>query len=135
MTYLVADVQSLVGQEVEIYRNLHKPHGTFSVRVAAGPNRGRVLAHVQHIELKDVTFKVSAAGREKVRATRRKLVHAVVRGEVTAVEMAGDIPLADWLPVRYNPYETDTFIRQDTQTPIAQAAKAIGVSGRVMVAK
>ena len=87
---------------VEVYRNLHK--GCFSVRALNGEDKGRVIDHVQSIMLKDATFVVQPAGRDRVLREQRKNVHAFVRGTIT------DQPIKHGLPVRYDPYLNDAFV-------------------------
>jgi hypothetical protein len=89
-------------QRVEVYRNLHK--NCYSVRALSGENKGRVVNHVQAIILKDATFVVQPAGRDRVLREQRKNVHAFVRGTIT------DQPVVHGLSVRYDPYLNDAFI-------------------------
>ena len=122
---------NLLGRRIDIYLNLHKP-GYLSVRSASGPDRGRVIAHVQGIDLKDVVFKVSETGRDRVRRNRRKEVHAVVRGTITqCLTEAQSCLITNYLadhggiPVRYNPYETDFFITR-------KGGKRVNVADRIV---
>lgn len=95
---------------VYVYRNLRKK--CFSVRQG-----GRVVAHVPSITLKDCTFIVQPAGRDRVRREGRKNVHAFVKGMVTEDR--------EWLkdPSRavYDPYKFDTFVNGMTWKPIHSA--------------
>jgi hypothetical protein len=78
----------------EVYWNLHK--GGYSVR-----ERGRVIAHVDHIVLRDARFVVQRGGlRERV-----KRVHAMVRGGVAE---SAQLPHGA-VAVTYNPYRADHF--------------------------
>jgi hypothetical protein len=110
----------LMSQRVEVYWNLHK--NCFSYR----PIGGRVI-HADSIVLKDVTFAVQPAGRERVLREKKKNVHAFVRGTlIAATDKSGyvqmhpgfqnrdcirliDDCLDDGVCVRYNPYESDSF--------------------------
>jgi hypothetical protein len=87
---------------VEVYRNLHK--GCYSVRALSGEDKGHVIDHVQSITLRDVSFIVQPAGRDRVLEQQRKNVHAFVRGTIT------DTPVQYGLSVRYDPYLNDAFI-------------------------
>ena len=107
----------LIGERVEVYWNLHKD--LYSVRALTGPNKGRVVAHVEAIDLYDVTFAVQLAGRNRVLAERRKNVHAFVRGIVTA-----GLPDARYQVVTYNPYKYETFVDASTERPIRGASIA-----------
>jgi len=61
---------------VFVYRNIHK--NCLSVR---NVKTGLVMAHVDSITLKNVKFKVSAKGRERVLKEKAKNVHAGVEVE------------------------------------------------------
>ena len=87
---------------VEVYRNLHKD--CYSVRALSGEDKGRVIDHVQSITLRDVSFIVQPAGRNRVLEEERKNVHAFVRGTIT------DAPVKHGMSVRYDPYLNDAFI-------------------------
>jgi hypothetical protein len=84
----------------------------------------RVIAHVDSITLKDVTYPVSQAGRARVLAERRKNVHAYVQGIVVSSGSLSDmqayadhvieksrssIHVADMKEICYNPYKKAFF--------------------------
>lgn len=111
-------------QPVDVYLNLHKSEGVpgqldkpwYSLRCRTS---GRVLAHADELVLDDAEFVVNAAGRDKVRATGRKNVHAVVRGLVRtdmSVEQQGE-------PIFYDPYRVDEFVIAGTATPVREAQR------------
>jgi hypothetical protein len=114
----------LTGTKVEVYWNLHKK--VFSVRARSGEHRGRVIAHVDEFTLVNATFAVSEAGRRRVLAEQRKNVHAFVRGEWS--EPTDE----QMLPVTYNPYKYETFVRSVDGSPVLEAAVVHGLaaSGR-----
>lgn len=86
---------------VEVYRNLHK--GMYSIR-----KDGVVIAHAPSVTLSNPKFKVSAAGRDRVRREKRKNVHAVVKGELIGI---GETPcIVDPVLISYNPYVNETFV-------------------------
>lgn len=89
--------------------------------------RGKVIAHVESIILRDATFHVSEAGRQKVLRQKRKNVHAVIRGEFVSNQ-----PVTELLgtKVRYNPYQTETFVKEDG-TPIHKAFE-VSITGRLV---
>ncbi len=66
--------------KVSVYFNLHRK--VFSIRAEEGPCKGKVIAHADDVMLGDVSFTVSAAGRERVRREGRKNVHAFVKGKL-----------------------------------------------------
>jgi len=110
----------MIGERVFIYRNLHKK--CYSVKSL---KTGRVIAHVDSIDLIDVTFKVSQAGRQRVLNERRKNVHAGVVGYV-ANPIINDRPI----DVTYNPYKYNSFVIKDNELPIFKATHAhIDLSG------
>lgn len=100
------------GQVVEVYRNLHT--GGFSIRCA---KTKLVLAHSENVILKNVKFVVSQAGREKVIQTKHKFVHAFLRGEYVGFNWIIK-PLEKKVPIYYNPYKTETFIKATSTEPI-----------------
>ena len=105
----------LVGQRVYVYRNLTK--GCWSLKSL---KTGKVVAHADNLVLKDVIFKVSEAGRQRVLRDKRKNVHAGVVGTIqppTGPEGArhlgsGYFNGLNWIgrPVTYNPYKGGTFV-------------------------
>ena len=90
---------------VKVYRNLHKD--CYSVR-----QNGLVVGHTQRINLRDCTFHVSAALRDKVRESRVKNVHALIQGYVTnhLPELNRHIDTRKVQSVYYNPHCVDTFV-------------------------
>ena len=92
-----------LNQPVEVYKNLSRD--CYSVRQG-----GIVRFHTHAICLKDVEYKVSEAGRQRVLREKRKNVHAVVKGTIVhSRELWFEkLPFpADW--VTYNPYKNDSF--------------------------
>ena len=110
-------LNSLIGQRVKVYYNLHKH--TFSVQ-----KNGLVVLHADYVKLEDVEFKVRPGGREKVRQEKSKNVHAFVIGNLVDFceypcdeipeEPTGDI-------VTYDPYKYDSFVYRDTKEPVYNA--------------
>ena len=93
---------------VQVYYNLHKH--CYSIRQS-----GRVIGHTDSIVLRDARFNVAPAGRDKVRATGVKNVHATVTGYlhnqfvsngnwVRSIESRYD-------SVAYNPFKYDQFVK------------------------
>lgn len=107
-------------KKVWVYRNLQK--GLWSVMQG-----GRVVAHAERVYLRDVTYHVRPAGRDKVRATKQKNVHAFVVGywiELPVIRAAEIKYLKDeddtlpYFGVVYDPYDNDTFINEDHDAAI-----------------
>jgi hypothetical protein len=94
--------------KVFTYFNLHKM--VFSVKALEGPNKGRVIAHTESIQLTDVTFKVSQAGRTRVLNEQKKNVHAGVIGTFKSFDKASTECLK---MAYYNPYKTNQFLNGD----------------------
>ena len=92
-------------KRVQVYWNIRL--GRYSVRQS-----GRVIYHVDSIVLRDVRFNVAPAGRDKVRATGVKNVHATVTGYLDPVN--GEYMLIDCNDhdyVAYNPFKYDQFVK------------------------
>lgn len=93
-----------LNQQVRIYFNLHKKLLSVQAKV---DGRWKVVAHVEDAYVRNATFKVSEAGRQRVIKEKRKNVHAYILGELEAeISYLSDKPFH---PVRYNPYETNKF--------------------------
>jgi hypothetical protein len=92
-------------KRVQVYYNIRR--GDYSVRQS-----GRVIDHVDTIVLRDVRFNVATAGRDKVRATGVKNVHATVTGYIDSENH--DFMLIDYKDhdyVSYNPFKYDSFVK------------------------
>lgn len=117
---------------VFVYFNLHRH--CFSVRALEGQDRGRVIAHANAVHLRDVEFRVSQAGRERVLRERAKNVHAGVVGTLSSMQHAESAEaLTDIVQrfeavakrVTYNPYRTTYFILSACETPVHRAREAL----------
>jgi hypothetical protein len=96
--------------KVFVYWNLHRK--VWSVKALSGYARGLVIGHGHAVWLRDVTGKVSAAGRDRVRREGVKHVHA---GMVGTLDLGRPVKLLHaWFleaeQVTYNPYKHDTFV-------------------------
>lgn len=124
--------------KVFVYFNLHKK--VWSLKARGGAKNARVLAHADHVQLKNVEFKVSEAGRQRVLAEKQKNVHAGLVGELVDLEgdlteagraaglaeLAGNVEPLDGDRISYNPYKHPWFFRiSDTQP--AQKASAVSM--------
>ena len=107
---------------VEVYRNLKsKKTPLYSIRSCKS---GIVLAHVDHVCLANVKFVCLKTGRDKVRSTKQKNVHAFLVGDVEFHSMARWIEHK--MPVHhavYNPYKNDTW--EVNSKPVAKADMAV----------
>jgi hypothetical protein len=99
---------------VKVYRNLHK--NCYSVQ-----QDGLVKGHFKKLAIKNPMFLVRTIGKELVRKTKRKNVHAFVIGYledfVGLRAVAGDC-------VTYNPYKNDSFVYKDTGNPVKKTKYA-----------
>lgn len=95
---------------VMVYRNLQKD--CWSIK-----QNGLVVAYSDELTLKEVTFKVSETGRQKVIKTKHKNVHAFVCGTITYTQLLVLPNLA-----YYNPYATQFFIDYETKDELKSAA-------------
>jgi hypothetical protein len=115
---------------VRVYWNLHRKE--WSIQTHTKGKGWRVFAHGSSVWLKDVTFKVSEAGRQRVISQRRKNVHAYAIGELAGVcdpflkdgtywpDAPGNAGWPDhsynrtaeavWRSVAYNPYNGPNFM-------------------------
>lgn len=93
----------------EAYRNLNRKGLWFSFKSC---NTGLVVKRVDLAAgdvacLRNVTFKVSKAGRQRVLREKRKNVHATIKGEPV---FPGEYIKGQSWRVKYDPYKNDTFI-------------------------
>lgn len=118
----------MIGMDVDVYFNLHRK--VWSVR---DRKTRRVVAHLKNVVLKDVKFRVSAAGNARVRSEGRKNVHAFARGTFVGSDVLSTLP-NDGVAVTYNPYKYTTFVNKDTEAPIHTAETAWMFGRNVVVA-
>ncbi|ASZ75249.1 hypothetical protein PBI_MISSWHITE_83 [Mycobacterium phage MissWhite] len=116
--------------KVFVYFNLHRK--MWSVRALEGPKKGRVVLRTHYIVLRDVTGKVSEAGRQRVLREGRKNVHAGLVGQWEA----GDIATltADTRQITYNPRKYETFVYTDDESPFEGSDLAVLAHKAVYVA-
>jgi len=110
--------------KVYVYFNLHK--NCFSIR-----KNGKVISHCDSVILKDATFKVSEAGRQRVLREKRKNVHAFVVGSVSDVSGLSGVEHRI-TNIYYNPYKHNSFVRLDDKSAIysARYVKLVVNSGK-----
>jgi len=121
------NIESLQDVKVYVYFNLHKK--CFSVKALEGNCKGLVVAHTDTVSLKDVNFKVSEAGRQRVLKEKRKNVHA---GVVGYLEGFTDNSTTEYKLAYYNPYKTSTFVSGDD---VLLEAKAVTLVNRAIMFK
>lgn len=126
---------------VRIYRNLspqYRDRRVWSVVALEGPRKGLVIDRVEGAILRDASFVVSEAGRQRVLREKAKNVHAFIRGELVETfplnslsKKADGEEIAPGsgatVPVSYNPYKAGHFFRLDN-------GEAVGAASLVAVA-
>lgn len=102
---------------IKVYFNLHK-------RCWSVMQDHKVRFHTDYIVLRDCTFEVSKRGREKVLQSKRKNVHAFVKGFFT---VPGSFPQAVLMmeTVTYNPYHSGSFYKKYNETYLVSSAKYV----------
>lgn len=114
---------------VFVYFNLHKK--CWSVKALEGPDKGRVIAHEDTVNLIRPKFKVSQAGRKRVLKERAKNVHAGVEGIWTRQSLFK--VHSRCVEVTYNPYKYSSFVMSSNKYPIYTANFAMLSHGKVFV--
>lgn len=124
------------GMKVFVYRNLHQD--CWSVR---SRETGRVIAHADEVQLSNVEYKVSEAGRQRVLREKSKNVHAGLVGTLVDFDpIGGKMPTypaatfssdpsvkpgqADPVSITYNPYKYSHFVVRHTEQPVATSQTA-----------
>lgn len=100
--------------KVDAYLNLNRD--CISIRSRESEDYGTVVAHRPRLTVVNAEFVVQPAGRERVRETGVKNVHAFVRGE-----WDDSVKVMDGEKVTYNPYEYDSFVHAESEEPVARA--------------
>jgi len=90
--------------KLRVYFNLIKKK--LSVQAKNEKGHWIVIRHADTIALKNVQFKVSEAGRQRVIREKRKNVHAFIVGEEANWN---ELPVNHQI-VRYNPYKYTNFV-------------------------
>jgi hypothetical protein len=117
-------LDQLIGKKVFVYYNLHK--FCWSVKSLAGDTKGKVVAHLDLIYLKDPIFKVSQKGRDRVLKQKVKNVHA---GIVGIISEKNEINYET--QVSYNPYKYSFFYDKKDNSPILSAKYVQMNTGKV----
>ena len=110
--------------KVKVYYNLHKH--TFSIQTKT-PKGWRVTGYADKLNLRDVEFRVSEAGRQRVLKEGRKNVHAFVIGTLVDEELETSVD------VSYNPYKQGYFYRKDNGEAVSKAAEVTLVNRQVKI--
>jgi hypothetical protein len=128
------------GKRVEVYYNVTAK--CLSVRQG-----GKVVKHTHAIKIYStpssyghVDFTVQPAGRKKVVRTKRKGVHAFVRGQADLDKTPSleekKLRRPKWLRrVSYNPYKSDKFVDVKTGKPVDYAKEVFIDGNKVFITK
>lgn len=100
---------------VRIYRNLHKKLYSVQEKVEG---RWKVVEHTNNINIRNVSFKVSEGGRQRVLSEKRKNVHAFIIGERVS-SMTPSVYPGD--EITYNPYASSHFATKYKNIPLDKA--------------
>lgn len=99
--------------EVRVYFNLNKKCFSIQTRTEKG---WRVTEYKEFLALHNCEFKVYEAGRQRVLKTKRKNVHAYIRGYLLNTDLK-DFWNESYglIPVFYNPYKAPWFETVDNK--------------------
>lgn len=114
---------------VAVYKNLHKSKPNCPIYSIKDLKTGKVIAWEKEVYLSNVIFQVSEKGRQRVIREKKKYVHAYVIGNWKKLSK----PISFITKVRYNPYETATFIKTNNKKPILKAKEAFLCSSGVWI--
>ena len=109
---------------VRVYYNFRKK--LFSVQEKVD-GKWKVVEHTKDLVIRNATFKVSEAGRQRVLKEKRKNVHAFIIGE--RFPFYPRIPIYKD-PVTYNPYKNTHFTAINANRPIDSAKYVTIVDGK-----
>lgn len=112
--------------KVRIYYNFRKK--IFSVQEKVNGS-WKVTEYTNDIFLRNVEFKVSEAGRQRVLKDKRKNVHAFILGERFPFIPKSFVYRDE---VSYNPYKGENFIVVSEQKPLDWAKYVAIVGGKVI---
>lgn len=110
-------------EKVRVYYNLHKKCLSIQTKTIAG---WRVTDYTDNICLKDVEFKVSESGRQRVLKQKKKNVHAFVIGTVCHESEFINLPQTR---VVYDPYVGPNFCIKEFNEPIFKC-KEVQINGK-----
>lgn len=111
-------------KKVEVYYNLHRK--CLSVRQS-----GKVVGHVDSIELHSAEFVVREAGRQRVLREKVKNVHAFVRGYLVQLQHVPNYAGCSGVKsATYNPYKYSKFVdAYDTKRELLGKSYTVEISG------
>ncbi len=110
-----------LGDKVRVYRNLNK--GGWSILAMSGENKGRVVAHVDHVTLNTVDFVISKAGLARAQASKVRNVHSFAQGILNSIEPISSDFLTN--EITYNPFKKGYFY------PVSNAEQQLMAADRL----
>jgi len=130
LRYLTHQAKNLIGYKVRVYRNLNVKCWSLLSSERNSLSYGRIVGYADSLVLTNCYAKVSSLGREQVRKTRKKSVHAWIEGTVVDASliyqratMPEPIDVSE--PILYNPYDGDgPFFQLKDGTPVFELDKA-----------
>ena len=105
---------------IRIHQNLHKSQpcaAVYSIRRGKAP-----VEHSSFVTINNHVFHVSPTGLEKVRASKRRMVFAWVKGD-ESIEQFPTIPSLYMRQISFNPYKEGEFVFRDTREPCKDIKK------------
>ena len=112
--------------KVRIYYNFHKK--LFSVQEKVNGS-WKVVEYTKEIFLRNATFKVSEAGRQRVLKEKRKNVHAFILGERFPFIPKSFVYRDE---ISYNPYKGPNFMVVSEDKPLDKAKYVTILNGKVI---
>lgn len=110
-------IDAITSKSVDVYRNLN--NDCYSIKSRETDTYGTVIAHRDRVCVENAEFVVREAGRDRVRSSGRKNVHAFVRGVVSdRMDVVG-------VDVTYDPIQYDSFVVVDSEEPIRSAERVM----------
>ena len=112
---------NLDGQHVRIYWNFHRKVFSVQVKVAG---RWKVCDYANHLALISPIFKISNAGRIRVRREGRKNVHAFIEGILVSpfgADALEHMEMTEEYRISYDPYKNATFQAYQLGKEVEQA--------------
>lgn len=121
--------EDMCRMRVDVYRNLHKD--CMSVRSREKGDYGKVIRHTRGLKMSNVDLIVRQKGRQNVIATKRKNVHAFLRGVLRWTYVEPNCPLVGMVELTYNPYISNEFYERSTGRPVHHARQVIVKENKV----
>lgn len=120
-----------IGGDARVYRNLRRK--TYSIQQRNAEGQFRVAGHRTALYLRDATFKVREAGRQRVIREGVKNVHAFICGEYggSTLTEADFLEEQGWVKLTYNPFKYGHFVVAGTGLAVLGAQQVCLLSGGV----